>query len=307
MLSIARQRVTVVLLLIGFVLGPMAVAYASAPAGQEGATAEADHKGPEPDNWSFFSALIPGNSVHDARSWIGKSAMGDDVGKVMHVPGALFAALITLLLGLIAGRWFRNTERSIKPPSRFSVAAVMELVLQGIYNLSVSMMPEKWAKKTFPILATTALFIFVCNNMGSIPGLFPPTDNLNTTMAMALVIFVTTHYYGIQAHGVSYFKHFLGPITHPAALPLMLLMVVIETIGHLARVLSLSIRLMGNMFADHTVLAIFLGLIPGVLPLVFPIPIQVLGLLVALVQTFVFLILSVVYISMAVEDHADEH
>ncbi|HIA01246.1 MAG TPA: F0F1 ATP synthase subunit A [Myxococcales bacterium] len=303
MLAIARQRVTVVLLLLGFVLGPVAVAYASAPSGHEAVAEEADQRGPEPDHWSFFTALIPGKSVHDARSWIGKSAMGDDVGKVMHVPAALFAALITLLLGLIAGRWFRNTERSIKPPSRFSVAAVMELVLQGIYNLSASMMSEKWAKKTFPILATTALFIFVCNNMGSIPGLFPPTDNLNTTMAMALVIFVTTHYCGIQAHGVSYFKHFLGPITHPAALPLMLLMVVIETIGHLARVLSLSIRLMGNMFADHTVLGIFLGLIP----LVIPIPIQVLGLLVALVQTFVFLILSVVYISMAVEDHADEH
>ena len=225
MLSNVLQRFTVVLLLLGFMLGPVAVTYASAPSGEEGATAEAEDTGPEPDYWSFFTALIPNSAVHDARSWIGKSAMGDDVGKVMHIPAALFAALLTLLLGLIAGRWFRNTERSIKPPSRFGVAAVMELVLQGIYNLSASMMSEKWAKKTFPILATTAIFIFICNNMGAVPGLFPPTDNLNTTMAMALVIFVTTHYCGLQAHGVSYFKHFLGPITHPAALPLMLLMV----------------------------------------------------------------------------------
>ncbi|MBR58899.1 MAG: ATP synthase F0 subunit A [Myxococcales bacterium] len=301
MLSNALQRFTVVLVLVGFMLAPMTIAYAAAP-GEQGAAAQAD-AGPEPDHWSFFTALIPNSAVHDARAWIGKSAMGDDVGKVMHMPAALFAALIVILFGVIAGRWFRNMERSIKPPARFGIVSVVELVLQSIYNLSASMMSEKWAKKTFPILATTALYIFVCNNMGSIPGLFPPTDNLNTTMAMALVIFVTTHYCGVQAHGAAYFKHFLGPITHPVALPLMLLMVVIETIGHLARVLSLSIRLMGNMFADHTVLGIFLGLVPWVLP----IPIQVLGMLVACVQTFVFLILSVVYISMAVEDHADEH
>jgi F-type H+-transporting ATPase subunit a len=123
---------------------------------------------------------------------------------------------------------------------------------------------------------------------------------LNTTLALAIVVFFATHYLGIRAHGLPYFKHFVGPIHHPAAFPLWCLMLPIEIIGHLARVASLSIRLMGNMMADHTVLGIFLVLVPFVLP----IPIQILGLLVALVQTFVFLILTVVYLSMAVaHDH----
>ena len=111
---------------------------------------------------------------------------------------------------------------------------------------------------------------------------------------MAIVVFMVTHIYGVREHGfVAYFAHFCGPVRNIFALPLMLLMFVIEIVSHLARPLSLAVRLMGNMVADHKVLGIFL-------------PVMVLGLLVAVVQTLVFCLLSIVYIALAVE-HAEEH
>jgi F-type H+-transporting ATPase subunit a len=252
------------------------------------------------DAWTYFTEIIPSSTVEQAKAHLGKTLFGHPVSRVMHVPLALLTAFLSILFGVIAGRRFRDTETAIRPPARFGITAIMEMLLQGVYNLAAQMMEDKWVKKSFPLLATLTMFIGISNILGSVPGFGPATDNLNTTLAMALVVFFATHYLGIRAHGLPYFKHFVGPIHHPAAFPLWCLMLPIEIIGHLARVASLSIRLMGNMMADHTVLGIFLVLVPFVLP----IPIQILGLLVALVQTFVFLILTVVYLSMAVaHDH----
>ncbi len=252
------------------------------------------------DAWTYFTEIIPADRVADVKEGLGKTLFGHPVERVMHVPLAMLTMIIALLFGVIAGRRFRDTETAIRPPSRFGITAIMEMLLQGVYNLASQMMEDKWVKSSFPLLATLTLFIGISNVLGSVPGFGPPTDNLNTTLAMAVVVFFATHYLGVRAHGLPYFKHFVGPIHHPAAFPLWCLMLPIEVIGHLARVASLSIRLMGNMMADHTVLGIFLVLVPFVLP----IPIQILGLLVALVQTFVFLILTVVYLSMAVaHDH----
>jgi len=276
-----------------------APAFATPPAAPD-APAQVEEAKSHGDHWSYMSWIIPAKVIEDTKAKLGKSAFGDPVEKVMHVPWAIVAAAFLTFVALVAGRRFRDTENAIRPPTKFGLVAAVELLLEAVYNLAAGMMEEKWVKATFPILATLTLFIGLCNVMGAIPGLLPATESLNTTMPMAIVVFFATHYFGVRAQGVGYLKHFLGPISHPAALPLMLLMVVIETIGHLARVLSLSIRLMGNMVADHTVLGIFLGLIPFIVP----IPIQILGLLIALVQTFVFLILSTVYFSMAVE-HAD--
>ena len=294
----------------GFVLGilmifytaPVLAASGSTGGDQAGHTDEGKHE--EGDHWSFFTAIIPQTAAENWKNSIGLSYFNKDrVTKVMHVPGAIFAACLALLLGFVGGRRFRNTEEAIRPSSKISVATLVELLLEGIYNLMASIMEEKWARKSFPLLATITIYVLICNLMGSFPGLFPPTDNLNTTLSMAILVFFATHYFGVQAHGpAAYFKHFLGPIINIWALPLMLLMVVIETIGHLARPVSLSIRLMGNMTADHKVLAIFLGF--GILFV--PIPIQILGLIVSTVQALVFLLLSAVYIGLAV-DHGDEH
>ncbi len=146
--------------------------------------------------------------------------------------------------------------------------------------------------------------IFFSNVLGLIPGFLPPTDTLTTTAAMAVVIFLATHIYGLKENGVAYLKHFLGPVLILA--PLILL---IELVSHIVRPVTLCIRLTANMFADHAVLTVFLSLLTGSLAVLTPVvalPVYILGCLVVTIQTLVFCLLSTVYISMAIEHH-EEH
>ena len=141
------------------------------------------------------------------------------------------------------------------------------------------------------------LFILFGNLIGLIPGFISPNDTLKTNVALALTVFFITHIVGVREHGLAYFKHFLGPV--PALAPLML---PIELISHFARPVTLAVRLMANMTADHLVLGIFLTLGPWWFPL--PLPLYFLGCIVVAVQTMVFCLLSTVYISMAIaHDH----
>ena len=134
--------------------------------------------------------------------------------------------------------------------------------------------------------------------MGLIPGFMSPTSNINTNAAMALPVFLATHFYGIRVHGFGYLKHFLGPIRNIFALPLMVLMFVIEFIGHIARPLTLSVRLFGNMSAKHYIIGV-LGILS---PAVIPVAILVLGVLVSVIQAFVFTLLTALYLAGAVEE-----
>ena len=132
---------------------------------------------------------------------------------------------------------------------------------------------------------------------GLVPGFVTPNDTLKTNVGIALLVFVLTHYYGIKEHGaLNYFKHFMGP--SPWLAPLIF---PIELISHLARPLSLSVRLLGNMMADHKVVMSFFALVP----ILVPIPFMLLGLLVCLIQALVFCTLTMVYIGMAMEH--EEH
>ena len=142
-------------------------------------------------------------------------------------------------------------------------------------------------------MATIFLFILVSNLIGLIPGCFSPTANLNTTLALALCTFVLTHVIGIRYHGVKYIKHFCGPVWW--LIPLML---PIELIGHLARIMSLSVRLFGNIFGKEMVLAILFGLAGLYLA---PLPIMFLGILVCFIQALVFMLLSIMYFVGAME------
>lgn len=169
---------------------------------------------------------------------------------------------------------------------------LMEAVVTGIENLIEETMGHK-GKAYFPLLATFALFILVSNLIGLIPGFYPPTANLNTNAALALTVFAMTHIVGVKEHGISYLKHFMGPI-----LALAPLIFVIEIIGHLARPLSLSLRLFGNMYGHEIVLMIFMLLVPVLLP----VPMMLMGVLVAFIQTFVFTLLAMIYIAGALEE-----
>jgi len=167
----------------------------------------------------------------------------------------------------------------------------MEVVIGGIENMIVETMGEH-GRPFFPLVATLAIFILVSNLVGLIPGFFPPTANINTTAACAIVVFVMTHVVGVKEHGVGYIKHFMGPIIWLA--PMIFF---IEVIGHLSRVISLTLRLFGNMNGHELVLMIFFGLAPFLVPL----PMMLMGVLVSFIQAFVFMLLAMIYIQGSLE------
>ena len=167
----------------------------------------------------------------------------------------------------------------------------MEVIIGGIENMIVETMGEH-GRPFFPLVATLAIFILVSNLIGLIPGFFPPTANINTTAACAVVVFVMTDVVGVKEHGVKYIKHFLGPIAWLA--PMMFF---IEVIGHFSRVISLTLRLFGNMNGHELVLMIFFGLAPFLVPL----PMMLMGVLVSFIQAFVFMLLAMIYIQGSLE------
>ncbi|MDM8538256.1 F0F1 ATP synthase subunit A [Desulfobacterales bacterium HSG17] len=169
---------------------------------------------------------------------------------------------------------------------------LFEIIISGIEEFMVEITGEE-GRWLFPLAATIFIYVFICNLVGLIPGFFPPTASLNTTLSCALVVVVFTHIIGVKYHGVKYIKHFLGPVWWmiPLILP-------VEIIGHLARILSLSFRLFGNMMGHELVLGILFGLAGLFFA---PLPIMALGIFVALVQAFVFFLLSVMYFTGAME------
>lgn len=202
----------------------------------------------------------------------------------VHVTYTWFVMLVLFALAFLATRSLKTIPSGMQN--------FMEVVVTGVENLIGETMGHK-GRAYFPLIATFALFILVSNLVALIPGFYPPTANLNTNAALALTVFAMTHIIGFKEHGIGYLKHFMGPI-----LVLAPLMFIIEIIGHLARPLSLSLRLFGNMYGHEIVLMIFFALVPFLLP----IPMMLMGVLVALIQTFVFTLLAMIYIAGALEE-----
>lgn len=169
----------------------------------------------------------------------------------------------------------------------------MEVMVESLFRLAEENIGHHWGKYFFPLIGTLGLYILLCNFMGLIPGFTAPTSNINMTASMAVPVFLATHYYGIKVHGVKYIKHFLGPIMWLAPM-----MFIIEFIGHLVRPVTLSVRLFGNMIAKHMIL-FALGLLA---PLIVPVAILGLGVLVSLIQAFVFVLLTSLYLAGSVEE-----
>lgn len=169
---------------------------------------------------------------------------------------------------------------------------VFEVIISGIEDFMITVTGEE-GRWLFPVAATVFLYVFVCNISGLIPGFFPPTASLNTTLSCALPVVIFTHIIGIKYHGAKYIKHFLGPVWW--MIPLIF---VIEIIGHTARILSLTFRLFGNIMGHELVLGILFGLAGAFFA---PLPIMALGIFVSFVQAFVFFLLSIMYFSGAME------
>lgn len=201
-----------------------------------------------------------------------------------HVTYAWLVMVILIAISFLASRSVKMVPGGVQN--------LMESVVAGIDGLLEDTMGKE-GKAYFPLIATFALFILVSNLIALIPGFYPPTANLNTNAALALTVFVMTHVIGFKKHGIAYLKHFMGPILWLAPL-----IFIIEIIGHIARPLSLSLRLFGNMYGHEIVLMIFIGLVPFLLP----VPMMLMGVLVAFIQTFVFSLLAMIYIAGALEE-----
>jgi F-type H+-transporting ATPase subunit a len=201
-----------------------------------------------------------------------------------HIIYSWFVMIVLIISGAIAAKGLKMV------PSKMQ--NLFEIIVNGIEEFMVDVTGEE-GRWLFPLAATVFLYIFVANVIGVVPGLFPPTANINTTLSCALVVVVFTHVIGIKYHGVKYIKHFLGPVWWLAPL-----IFVIEIIGHVARILSLTFRLFGNMMGHELVLGILFGLAGFFLA---PLPIMALGIFVAFVQAFVFFLLSIIYFSGAME------
>jgi F-type H+-transporting ATPase subunit a len=219
--------------------------------------------------------------------------LGIEVADPLHaVPDYLVmvlivAALLILLLGLA------SRKPVLVPGRRQNIA---EMIIQLFDGLIVDTMgPE--GRKYLPVIGTVGLFIFGCNMIGLVPGFMSPTSKLNVTIGCALVVFFYYHAQGVKAQGLKYFKHFTGPI--PALAPLML---PIEIISHFSRPVSLSMRLFCNIFAEELLIVIMASILPFFLPL----PFMALSIFTALIQSFVFVLLSCIYIAGAVA-HEEEH
>ncbi|HDQ03185.1 MAG TPA: ATP synthase F0 subunit A [Deltaproteobacteria bacterium] len=198
-----------------------------------------------------------------------------------------YAWFLVALLALLA---FLSTRRLQTVPGRLQ--NVMEVVIGGFDTMLNEVMGEK-GRKYFPLIATLGLFIFLSNLMGAFPGFKSPTSDINTTAALAIVVFFSTHVIGVKTHGIKYLKQFLGPVLWLAPL-----MIVIELVSHIARPLSLTLRLFGNIKGGDLVLLILLILVPFLVPL----PIMALKLFVYFVQTLVFVLLAMMYIAGAEEE-----
>jgi F-type H+-transporting ATPase subunit a len=173
----------------------------------------------------------------------------------------------------------------------------MESYVEGMLDFMSEIMGGKDARPYFPLIGTLFLFILFSNWIGLVPGFIAPTSNWNTTIAPAIVVFFFYHYVGIRKQGVvKYFRHFAGPVLFLAPV-----IFVLETIGHLARVLSLSVRLFGNIFGEESLFMVLFSLVP----LLVPVPVMFLSIFFGLIQALVFTLLSIVYIALAIEE--EEH
>jgi F-type H+-transporting ATPase subunit a len=199
-----------------------------------------------------------------------------------HVTYAWVVMVVLAVSGFIAGRTATVVPRGI--------AHLYEVILEAILGFTKGMLGDE-ALRFFPLIATFSLFILTGNLIGLIPGFESPTANLNTTVALAVVAVMYSEFVGIRTHGPGYIKHFTGPLWWLA--PLML---PIEIISHLARMLSLSLRLFGNIRGEDILLAVLLGLVPYLIP----VPIILLAVFTSFLQAFIFVVLTLIYIQGAV-------
>jgi F-type H+-transporting ATPase subunit a len=205
----------------------------------------------------------------------------------------IMAMLVVVMLAAI----LIPISRRLSVESPGNGQQMLEQLVSGLEGLIDDVVGHGYGKRFLPFIGGLAVFIFTCNIFGLFFFVQPPTANPNTTFALSITAFIYYNLVGIKDNGLfKYLKHFAGPL--PLLAPLM---VPIEIISHLARILSLALRLFGNIFGEHTATGIFFFLFPFILPW----PMMGLGIFGALLQAFIFIMLTMAYLNGAVpqEDH----
>jgi F-type H+-transporting ATPase subunit a len=233
---------------------------------------------------------------HHPFTWL--HTLGHLEGAWEHIGASVLVTLALVVFAMKVRGSLSNTEAAIVPDEGMTARNVAEWFVEAITGIAKSAIPEH-PERYVPLLATFFVFILMGNLLGLVPGFAPPTSTFNITFALGCVSFGAYHAYGVKAQGLgNYLKHFMGPVLFIAPL-----MVVIEVFSHAFRPVSLGVRLYANMFADHTVIEIFTDLTRAVIPVAF----YGLGFFVCIVQSFVFTMLSAIYISGAVSHGHDGH
>ena len=255
---------------------------------------------PEHSTWLTLLLSYMRDTLEQNAHTLGDSVVGH------HPPTwrsfeALFAGIfVALIVILIAARTRSRLDRvdeAVIPEDRLTLRTFMETFLSYFYDLAKSVMGPDRAKRYFPLVGTAAMFVFFSNVMALIPGMPVATSHLNITLGCALVVFVFFNAYGLSANGTADLKHLAGPVWWLAPLLFPL-----EVLSLCIRPVTLAVRLMVNMAADHVMLGLFMALVA----LLVPVPVMLLGCLVVIVQTLVFTLLTCIYIGLATEGH-DEH
>jgi len=216
------------------------------------------------------------------------SLVGGITGHEAHLPDQ---GVVAWFIVVVSAAIFIPLSRKFSVDNPGKAQQLLEIGVESI-NAMLDGFIGPNGRKYFPAMAGFAFFILASNLITNVPGFQPPTGDLNTTVALGVMSFLYYNFLGIRAQGFAYAKQFIGD--PPAMAPLM---IPIEILSHLSRPLSLSIRLFGNIFAEHTLAGVFFILLPFGLPLIF----APLGVFVAFMQTFVFTMLSMVYIAGALE------
>ena len=227
----------------------------------------------------------------------------ESMGIPMLYQSAVLAAVLLVLAGLAVRKAVAAT--GVVPDEGITIRNVFEVVVETLADQARAIMGDEY-RSYMPIVGSIFFFILVSNLLGVVPGFGGATSDVNTALAWAIISFSVYIYVGAKTHGPKYIYHFMGPsllereiggkhyhirLLAPVFLPL-------EIILHLARILTLTVRLVANMFADHTVILIWLGIVPLLVPAVF----MGLGLVVSVLQAFVFSLLTMIYIGEAIEE-----
>ncbi|HEU5074404.1 MAG TPA: F0F1 ATP synthase subunit A [Polyangiaceae bacterium] len=253
-----------------------------------------------PEHASWFTLLLAHvrETLSHNAAVLGHTVINDEAPTWMSFEPlivSLFVAVILIVLGGITRSSLADPDKAVIPEERLTIRTFMEAFLGYFYDLAKSVMDAERAKKYFPLIGTSALFVFFANVMALIPGAPVATSNLNITMGCAAVVFVAFNVYGLKEQGWGYVKHLAGPAWY-----LAWLVFPIELISLCVRPITLAVRLMLNMAVDHLILGIFLALAG----LLIPLPVMILGCLIILIQTLVFSLLTCIYIGLATEHEA---